>query len=405
MRTIYLFTNTYPSTEQISEYAFLKNEISHLVKIFKLIIVPVNSNEIINSDKLPFEVDYSLSAKLKLNKRISKLYGFLDLLFFKEVISRPQTLFSIFKLNHLLNHLRISRDVINWLKDSNICSGTILYTYWFTAITTGIVRYSSKRNEIITISRAHGIDLYEERTGYLPLQQLTIQLLNKLFVASKAGAEYLLNKFKSVDLSHKIGVSYLGTEVHSFINKRSDDNVIRILSCSSTVEVKRIHLIIESISFFKSKYQIKIYWTHIGGGPLLESYRVIAREKVLNFNFTGNILNEDVFKYYQNNPIDLFISTSASEGGCPVSIQEAMSFGVPVIATSVGGIPELVAPETGVLLDPNPSPKEIAAAVKYLVENNDISQRMRIESKKRWAKYFNADKNFNEFVNEISQLQ
>jgi len=46
--------------------------------------------------------------------------------------------------------------------------------------------------------------------------------------------------------------------------------------------------------------------------------------------------HNDVLNYYASNPVDVFINTSSSEG-LPVSIMEAMSFGIPVIATNVGG--------------------------------------------------------------------
>ena len=45
--------------------------------------------------------------------------------------------------------------------------------------------------------------------------------------------------------------------------------------------------------------------------------------------------------YYKNNIIDIFINLSASEG-IPVSIMDAISFGIPCIATNVGGTGEIV---------------------------------------------------------------
>ena len=48
----------------------------------------------------------------------------------------------------------------------------------------------------------------------------------------------------------------------------------------------------------------------------------------------------------------MFINLSSSEG-IPVSIMEAQSFGIPVIATNVGGSGEIVVSETGVLVDEN----------------------------------------------------
>ena len=58
---------------------------------------------------------------------------------------------------------------------------------------------------------------------------------------------------------------------------------------------------------------------------------------------------------------DSFITTSSTEG-LPVSIQEAMAAGIPIIGTNVGGIPEMI-DGNGVLLSANPSNKEVAEAI------------------------------------------
>lgn len=52
------------------------------------------------------------------------------------------------------------------------------------------------------------------------------------------------------------------------------------------------------------------------------------------------------------NDFDLFVNMSLSEG-IPVSIMEAISFGIPIIATNVGGNAEIVNDETGVLIPVN----------------------------------------------------
>ena len=59
----------------------------------------------------------------------------------------------------------------------------------------------------------------------------------------------------------------------------------------------------------------------------------------------------------------MFINVSSTEG-IPVSIMEAMSFGIPVIATAVGGTPEIVNNENGYLLSKDPSAKELAEVIQ-----------------------------------------
>ena len=69
----------------------------------------------------------------------------------------------------------------------------------------------------------------------------------------------------------------------------------------------------------------------------------------LRFFYNKSKTNEEVMEYYKNNLVDLFVNMSESEG-LPVSMMEAMSFGVPVIAPDVGGIKEIVDENSGWLL-------------------------------------------------------
>ena len=59
------------------------------------------------------------------------------------------------------------------------------------------------------------------------------------------------------------------------------------------------------------------------------------------FTFTGHLSKEKVYDIYRTTHCKLFINTSFSEGR-PVSIMEALAFGIPVVASNVGGNPELV---------------------------------------------------------------
>jgi glycosyltransferase involved in cell wall biosynthesis len=54
-------------------------------------------------------------------------------------------------------------------------------------------------------------------------------------------------------------------------------------------------------------------------------------------------------EFYRKNHVDLFINVSETEG-IPVSIMEAMSFGIPCIATNVGGVNEIVNNTNGFLV-------------------------------------------------------
>jgi glycosyltransferase involved in cell wall biosynthesis len=101
--------------------------------------------------------------------------------------------------------------------------------------------------------------------------------------------------------------------------------------------------------------------------------------KNILYNFLGFLPTNEVYLYYKNKPIDVFLNVSASEG-LPVSIMEAQSCGIPVIATAVGGTPEIVNEKVGILLSPNPTPEEIGSTIEYLIDNSEIAKQMRYSS-------------------------
>ena len=81
--------------------------------------------------------------------------------------------------------------------------------------------------------------------------------------------------------------------------------------------------------------------------------RLKVRDKC---EFVGEVIGKERFKYFAS--ADLFVLPSYSEG-LPVAIIEAMSFGLPIISTRVGAIPEVVKPENGILLMKFPRSHEI----------------------------------------------
>jgi glycosyltransferase involved in cell wall biosynthesis len=84
---------------------------------------------------------------------------------------------------------------------------------------------------------------------------------------------------------------------------------------------------------------------------------------------------------------------------------EALSYGIPVIAPRVGGIPEAVNDANGVLLSHNPSPAEIGEALASFVEQGAVTIDQRRErSKDMWRRHFNADVNYVGFARRIRTL-
>ena len=179
------------------------------------------------------------------------------------------------------------------------------------------------------------------------------------------------------------------------------------MSCSFLVPVKRIGLLLKGIKIFaESRSNLPIEWNHLGDGPLRAQLEREARETMpssVNFYFHGALANKDIINFYKKNPVDVFVNVSESEG-IPVSIMEAHSCSIPVIATAVGGTSEIVNNENGFLLNNNPTPIEIADALeKFSHSSKDILAKRKI-CKFNWYSKYNANMNYNDFCDDLLML-
>jgi glycosyltransferase involved in cell wall biosynthesis len=85
--------------------------------------------------------------------------------------------------------------------------------------------------------------------------------------------------------------------------------------------------------------------------------------------------------------LDVFVLPSLTEG-TPNGIIEAMACGLPVISTTVGGVPDLVSDETGILVPPG-DVEALSQAMTLLAEDPLLRERMGQAARKRYEKLFN----------------
>ncbi|MFH1722491.1 MAG: glycosyltransferase family 4 protein [Candidatus Altiarchaeota archaeon] len=106
--------------------------------------------------------------------------------------------------------------------------------------------------------------------------------------------------------------------------------------------------------------------------------------------YRGTIPHHDLLTYYQNSNIFLFPSVWEEPFGIPPI--EAMSCGIPVVATKSGGIKETVDNgKTGILVEPG-DPEGLAQAIISLLEDRTLRESMGKAGRKRVANYFSFEK-------------
>lgn len=166
---------------------------------------------------------------------------------------------------------------------------------------------------------------------------------------------------------------------------------------------KGIDVLLDAIKLLKSKLDTKVYLCQIGqelsqeGGKVGTSYTEYLKEKAE----TLGIKNEVIWLGVQNkvpeilSVIDIYTHPSREEG-LGLILLEAFYSKIPVVASNVGGIPEVVDSEKGILVNKE-QPQALADALETLIQNPNI----RIEKGTRGYNYVNELYNLNIQINKL----
>ena len=300
-------------------------------------------------------------------------------------------------IKKLLLSFRKKDILVSLLNDNQEWSRAIFSDYWFENTTMALALLKESGKIKYAISRAHGFDLYDDRwgeNGIVPFRNFKMKYLDSVYCISKYGQEYMRSKIPS-HLKKKVRMSYLGTKEWRDQMLINDSDEKLIVSCSNTQGFKRVHLIPDMLQHFT----IPVKWVHFGTGPMDDFIRSKIKSLPANVRaeLKGRVDNQEIMRYYGENHVDFFLSLSMNEG-LPISMMEAISFGIPVAGMNIKGIPEIVNEETGILLDPSASLFVIA---KELESKIIMCQYRREMIREFWNRNFNYKKNYKQFIKMV----
>lgn len=415
-KTLIIFTASYP-WEIHHEQTFIEPEFKHHLACFDLIIlVPTIIQGKMFSYPAGIKVEKSFAFELEkyssLKKKICAICSFECIcLVIEELKNYPLLLLNYAKLKRLLIYamfaVATSQWLVKYIKDQKINPDfSVVYTYWLEFYSLGVGLTKKEFPQLKCVSRALGYDIYEFRNNppYFPLRKKLLSRLDLLFPVSDAGKNYLIEKFP--ECSSKCQVFRLYINGLRRLNPFHKDGIFKMVSCSAVVPVKRVDLIFQSISFLAGiKKGVEFEWIHFGGGELFNELEQLTEQSPENLKcrLFGEVDNQQVLGFYKNQPVSLFINTSESEG-TPVAIMEALSFGIPVVASNVGGNSEVVNEANGSLVRKHAEPEEIAEVIWAIISNPKVQKKKRSESFKMWEETLDAEKCYPVFAKKLSEL-
>jgi len=204
--------------------------------------------------------------------------------------------------------------------------------------------------------KIHGSDI-NENTKFTARTKQIVNTFNKsdgVFSVSNALKKVLVNVGVDQD---KVIVNYNGVDKSTFYPS-SENKKKQIIFVGNIIKEKGIEELLDAFSNIKSEYSLSI----IGRGPLAEKLEQRYASKAINF--LGSLPLKQVAEHIREST--LLVLPSYREG-VPNVVLESLSSGTPVVATSVGGIPEVLNEESGVIID---DLKDLKNAIEMALSKN-----------------------------------
>lgn len=152
-----------------------------------------------------------------------------------------------------------------------------------------------------------------------------------------------------------------------YLDSDRDGSEFRLLFLGLITQQKGIFDLLEMLSEHREEFEGKLR-LHVGGNGEVDTLNRMIEELHLHeiVEYEGWVSGNKKIELF--NLVDAYILPSYVEG-LPISIMEAMSYGLPVLSTPVGGIPEVVSADNGILFAPG-NKEDMYVAVHDIMADN-----------------------------------
>ncbi|MCS7096402.1 MAG: glycosyltransferase family 4 protein [Nitrososphaerota archaeon] len=249
---------------------------------------------------------------------------------------------------------------------------------------------------------------HAERINDAVIGRSNLQAADRIIVVSRATMNYVLGLgadpqktevlYNGVDLERFKPAPSMKTEFRKMLGIPEDYFVA--LTVRRLVYKNGIDFLLESARIAVKKNP-RLLFLVIGGGPDFEKISDKISELKLeeNFKLLGFISDEMLPQYY--NASDVFVLPSKSGEGLPLVLLEAMACGLPVIATNVGGVPEIVNEVCGEIVQPDDALSLAESLVKF--SHREVNFH-RMEVRKFTEQRFDWNKNVKKLAEIYEEL-
>ena len=164
-----------------------------------------------------------------------------------------------------------------------------------------------------------------------------------------------------------------GFDMQNALKKRQSSKTWRILFLARIIREKGIYEILEAFSLIQSKYPT-MELVVAGDGRELDNVKSFTRESSIhNVTFAGYIKNEEKRRRFHE--AHIFCLPSYAEG-CPVSVIEAMAYGLPIVTRPVGGVVDFFKNGSHGFISGSLDPNVLASHIEKLLVDKNLYEKI-----------------------------
>lgn len=238
----------------------------------------------------------------------------------------------------------------------------------------------------IAVKRVHTIHNIAEREvppKQLPIQKVLFKNLKVIPVAITPITQKSIEELYGLN-QNKIPLVYNGIDLTQCIAKKNTQfgSQIKILHVGRFAPQKNHEMMVEAFADVVRDYPHCVL-DLVGDGDLVNS----VRKKVIMLGIKEKVHFVKLLDmvYEKMSESDIFILPSKYEG-MPISLIEAMATGLPIVATSVGGVPDMIENgKSGILV--GVSKEEIAKGIVMLIEDSTLRDNISQGAKQRAVQF------------------
>jgi glycosyltransferase involved in cell wall biosynthesis len=243
------------------------------------------------------------------------------------------------------------------------------------------------------LNTIHGEEVYlSKRYHTVPILKLLVRYSSKTLTNSSATLKVSLDSGLKKE---KFEIIPFGVDTKFFkpIKVEKNKSLFHILTIGYLIERKGFEYLIEAINEILKEYN-NIKLTIVGSGPLEKQLKTIIKDFKLEnqIQLISNISDEELLKIYNSSDIFVLPSIVDSQGnteGLGVVLLEAMACKLPVIASNIGGITDIVHDRINGLLVPQKDVSGLSRAIIELIENKDLQKKLAFNGYEMVKGHFN----------------